>query len=140
MTMLQAGLPSSFSALLCFLLLFIYFLKIFIHLAALGLSCGTRDLHCTVQDPPLHCTDSLAAAQWQRCGVSRARALAVVARGPSFSSACGILVSPRGIELTSPALQGGFLTTGPPRKSLCFVPLIHRPEVVLESKLRPCRE
>ena len=43
--------------------------------------------------------------------------------GLSCSSACGILVpQPRPmIELESPALQGGFLTTGPPGKSLnCF--------------------
>ena len=32
--------------------------------------------------------------------------------------ACGILVSPPGIEPTSPALQGRLLTTGPPGKSL----------------------
>ena len=32
----------------------------------------------------------------------------------------GILVPLPGIELTSPALQGGFLTTGPPGKSLLF--------------------
>ena len=37
-----------------------------------------------------------------------------------FSScpvACGILVSGPGIEHSSPALEGGFLTTGPPGKS-----------------------
>ena len=31
--------------------------------------------------------------------------------------ACGILVPPPGIGPTSPALEGGFLTTGPPGKS-----------------------
>ena len=35
--------------------------------------------------------------------------------------ACGILVPPPGIEPMSPALQGGFLTTGPLGKSLFFV-------------------
>ena len=34
-----------------------------------------------------------------------------------FPSACGILVSRPGIKLTSPTLQGGFSTTGPPGKS-----------------------
>ena len=34
------------------------------------------------------------------------------------STACGILVSPPGIEPGSPALHGKFLTTGPPGKSL----------------------
>ena len=36
----------------------------------------------------------------------------------SCSVACGILVPQPGIEPTSPALQGIFLTTGPPGKSL----------------------
>ena len=36
------------------------------------------------------------------------------------SMACGVLVPRVGIELTSPALQGGFLTTGPLGKSLGF--------------------
>ena len=38
----------------------------------------------------------------------------VVVRGLSCSAACGILVPGPGIEPMSPALQGGFLTTGPP--------------------------
>ena len=42
----------------------------------------------------------------------------IVARGLSCFTACGILVPWSGIEPTSPALQGGFLTTGPPGKSL----------------------
>ena len=48
------------------------------------------------------------------CG---ARTLAVAPR-PSFCQACGVLVSPPGIESTSLALQGRCLTTGPPGKSL----------------------
>ena len=43
----------------------------------------------------------------------------VVAHGPSCSSACGGL--PRsGVKPMSPALTGGFLTTGPAGKSLFF--------------------
>ena len=42
----------------------------------------------------------------------------VVARGLSWSAACGILAPLPGFKPTSPALQGGFLTTGPPGKSL----------------------
>ena len=51
------------------------------------------------------------------CGIS----LAVVP-GLSCPKACGILVSRLGIELASPAMQDGFLTTGPPGKShrFCF--------------------
>jgi len=41
----------------------------------------------------------------------------VAAHGLSFSEACGILVPPPGTELTSLALQGRFLTIGPPGKS-----------------------
>ena len=40
-----------------------------------------------------------------------------VAHGLSCSSACGILLPQPGIEPVSPALQGRFLTTGPPGKS-----------------------
>ena len=39
---------------------------------------------------------------------------------PSCSTACGILVPRAGIEPTSSALQGGFLTTGPPGESQIF--------------------
>ena len=42
----------------------------------------------------------------------------VVARGLSCPVACGILVPQPGIEPTSPAVEGRFLTTGPPGKSL----------------------
>ena len=41
----------------------------------------------------------------------------VAARGLSCPMACGILVPRPGIEPMSPALEGGFLTTGPPGKS-----------------------
>ena len=44
--------------------------------------------------------------------------LAVVYR-LSCPEACRILVSQPGIELEFPALQGRFLTTGPPGKFLC---------------------
>ena len=42
----------------------------------------------------------------------------VVARGLSYPLACGILVPRPGMEPASPALEGGFFTTGPPGKSL----------------------
>ena len=42
----------------------------------------------------------------------------VAAPGLSCFLAGGILVPPPGIEPTRPALQGGFLFTGPPGKSL----------------------
>ena len=44
--------------------------------------------------------------------------------GLSCPAACGVLVAWPGIEPTSPTLEGGFLTTGPPAKPLqgcsCF--------------------
>ena len=43
---------------------------------------------------------------------------AVAAHGLSYSEAHGVLVPRPGIDPESPALQGGFLTTGPPGKSL----------------------
>ena len=41
----------------------------------------------------------------------------VVARGLSSPEACGILSPQTGIKPMSPALEGGFFTTGPPGKS-----------------------
>ena len=62
-------------------------------MAALGLSCGVRDV-----------------SSW--CEVSL-----VVPRSLSCPITCGVLVSRLGIELASPALPGRVLTTGPPGKS-----------------------
>ena len=45
----------------------------------------------------------------------------VVARRLSCPAACGILVPRPGIEPTSPALEGGFLTTGPHQGSPCQI-------------------
>ena len=61
-----------------------------------------------------------------------AHGLCVVAHGLSFavphglscSSACGILVPQPGIEFTCSALDGKFLTTGPPGKSLFTILLL----------------
>ena len=47
----------------------------------------------------------------------------LVTPGLSCPSACGILVPQPGIEPASSALQGGFLTTGPPGKSQHHFPL-----------------
>ena len=47
------------------------------------------------------------------CGVGSV----VAVRGLSCLATCGILVPPPGIGPTSPALEGGFLTTGPPGQS-----------------------
>ena len=62
-----------------------------IYLAACGLGWGLRDL-------ALWHPDFLAVVRGLRCSVAR-----------------GILVPPPGMESVSPALQGRFLTIGPPR-------------------------
>ena len=54
------------------------------------------------------------------CGVQaqylRQTGSLVAVLGLSCPAACGILVPRQGIEPMSPALEGGFLTTGPPGK------------------------
>ena len=71
-----------------------------IYSAALSVSCDTRDVCCGTH--ALH------------CGV---HASLVVAHRLSCPAACGILIPQPGIEPMSPALEGRFLTSGPPRKS-----------------------
>ena len=73
-----------------------------IYLAALGLSSGTRDPHCVIWDFSLGCTGSKIAMHRFTCAM-----------------AWGILDPWSRIEPMSSALQGRFLTTGPPGKSLC---------------------
>ena len=59
-----------------------------------------------MQDLSLGCTDSPLVRS----------DLVVAARGLSCPRACRILVPQPGIKLSSPTLQGRFLTTGPPEK------------------------
>ena len=73
----------------------------YLYLAASGVSCGMWDLLCIMWGLLLWCTDSL------------------VVLGLSGPAGCGVLVPGSGIEPQSPALEGGFLTAGPPGKSLC---------------------
>ena len=81
---------------LCFKMLFIWLSRV---LAAVrGIFCGRA---WTLQ---LWCLGSVVAARRLRC-----------------SKSGGILVPQAGIEPTSPALQGRFSTTGPPRKSLLLI-------------------
>ena len=72
----------------------------FVYLAALGLSYGIWETHCGSQAQQLWGVGSLVSV-----------------RGFSSPVACGILVPRPTIELTSPVLQGRFLTTRPPGKS-----------------------
>ena len=70
------------------------FYYLFIYLAALGLNCGTQDLHCGMRD------------LFFSYGM---RDLLVVA--------CGIQFPDQGWNLGPPHWECGVLTTGPPRKS-----------------------
>ena len=97
-----------------FLKIFIY-LFVYLFLAASGLSCGTRDLSLQ------HAGSFVAACGLlSSCGeqATERTGSVVAARGISCPATCGIFVRQPGIESTSPALEGGFLTTGPPGKSL----------------------
>ena len=60
------------------------------------------------------------ASLWLWCTGSRAQAQLVTALGLGWPPACRILIPPPGISPASSALQGGFLTTGPPGKSHLF--------------------
>ena len=86
------------------------FFKIFIYLAVSGLSCGMRDLSLW------QAGSVVAAPGLSSCGAWALECIGLVAL------TCGILVLRPGIEPTSPALEGGFLTTGPPGKSQgCYI-------------------
>ena len=76
---------------------------IFIYLAALGLHCGAQALLWGAWLLSLWHLGSVVVTHWPGC-----------------PEACGILVPQPGIEPMSPALEGGFLTTGPPGKSTHF--------------------
>ena len=88
-------------------------------MAALGLSCGTRDLSLQCAGSSMWRAGSRVCrlSSW---GVQAPECMGsvVAACGPSCRAVRGILVPRRGIEATSPALEGGFLTTGLPGKSL----------------------
>ena len=81
---------------------FIYFLNIY--LAALGLSCITQNFCCDARTPELYPRRLHYAGS------------AAVVHGLDCSLVCGVLVFWLGVELASPALQGGFLTTELPAK------------------------
>ena len=66
------------------------------------------------------CAGSVVAARGlSSCGswALECEGSVVVAHRLSCPTVCGILVPRPVIEPTSPALEGGFLTTGPPGKS-----------------------
>ena len=91
-------------------LIFIYFL--FIYLAASDLSCSTQDLHCVMWELSFWQMDSLVVAQGLQ-----SRRVSQLQHGLSCSATCGGLSSPSRDLTESPALQGGFLSTGQQGKS-----------------------
>ena len=81
-------------------------------------SCGMQVFSSLVVVQAAGCVGSVVCSRWAlqlRCASS-----VVVAQGLSCSAACGILVPQPVIEPMSPAMEGGFFTTGPPGKSLCI--------------------
>ena len=60
--------------------------------------------------------DSSSCGTWTLAGTGSA----VLTHGLSCLVACEMLVPRPGIKLLSPALDGGFLTTGPPEKVPVF--------------------
>ena len=99
------------------------FLNIYLFMAALGLSCSMRDLllwllsSCGAWAP--ECVGSVAVWGLSSCGVWAPECVGslVAAHRLSCPAARGILVPWPGIKPASPALEGRFLTTGPPGKS-----------------------
>ena len=99
---------------------FDYFFNIYLF-GCVGLNYGIQDLL-------LHHVRSFGAAfalkLWHTGsavvthGLQGTQTSVAVTRGLSCSVECGILVPRPEIEPPSPALQGGFLATGPPGKSL----------------------
>ena len=75
-------------------------LSLFFFFFWLHLSCSTQDHHCIVQELLVQCIDYTVVANRLHC-----------------AAACGTSVPQPGIKPTS-ALQGRFLTTGPPKKCL----------------------
>ena len=90
------------------LLLYFWLHWVFIAACRLFSSCGERRLLSGYSAPASHCSN------FSSCG---SRASVVAVHGFSCSAACRILVPRPGIKPVSPALAGGFLTTGPPGKS-----------------------
>ena len=90
--------------------------------AACGIfRCGTQALHCGTW--ALEHAGSVVAV----CGLSRCDSQALECTGSvvaahrlSCPTACEILLPQPGIEPMSPALEGGFLTTGPTGNSLHY--------------------
>ena len=94
MDLLLGCLFCSISLCVCFCLLVLF-------LAESGLTAAHGIFHCGVQAPRYGTQGSLVAV-----------------RGLSSPAACGILIPQPGIEFMSPALEGRFLNTAPPGKSL----------------------
>ena len=81
---------------------------------SLVVACGVFALSsCGAQAPG--CMGSVVCGT-RVLSLRRTSSVAVV-RGLSCPTACRILVPRPGMEPTSPALEGGFFTTGPPGKS-----------------------
>ena len=95
-------------------------------------NCGVQLFSSLVVARAPECVGSVVCGRWV-LSLRRVSSV-VVARGLSCPVACGILVPQPGIKPTSPALEGGFFTTGSPGKSLLtYFFTSHKKEVILED-------
>ena len=102
--------------------------------SSLVVVCGFSLSSCGMGAPG--CVGSVVCGIWALS--LRRMSSVVVVCGLSCPAACGILVSRSGIELASPALEGGFFTTGPPGKSLCFFISLLRTPLLSISTPKVC--
>ena len=103
-----------------FFLIFIYFWLHWVLVAAHRIFTAVWGLFVAVCRLLSSCCVQAAVHRLSSCGVQAPECVGsvVVAHGLNCPAACGILVPWLGIESKSPALEGGFLTTGPWGKSL----------------------
>ena len=87
----------------------LFFKFIYIFLAVSGLGCSMRGLLLWHAGSSLQCEGFPLVVAQAGSGVE--------AHGLHCPVTCGILVPRPGIKPMCPALEGGFLTTGPPGKS-----------------------
>ena len=95
---------------------------VYLYLAGLGLRCCARAFSSCGEQGLLSVWGAMASHSGDfSCCCSKTLgtwASVVMAHGLNCPDACGILVPRPGIEPTSPALAGGFITTGPPASVL----------------------
>ena len=110
---------------------FLWLHRVFVAAHGLLSSCGVRVFSLCLWYVGSRVRELCSCGVWtpERMGsvVCGTWALSLRHAGLSGPMACGILVPRPGIESASPALEGGFFTTGPPGKSLLQTFELHFP-------------